>query len=437
MRMNAVEIIASKRDGHTLTEEEIGFFIQAYTQGRIPDYQASAWLMAVYLNGMNEQETRYLTASMAYSGDVLALEGVDQIIVDKHSTGGVGDKVSLIVAPLVAASGLPVAKISGRGLGFTGGTLDKLESIPGYRTNLTEDEFRSQLEAIGIVLTGQTKTLAPADGKLYSLRDVTATVGSVPLIVSSILSKKLAGGAEALVLDVKTGTGALMKTLAQSRELAQALVRHATALGLKTVALVSDMNQPLGQAVGNAIEIQEAIAALHGSGPIDLREHCLRVSAEMLLLGEKATSYDDAYAQTKRALDTGCAWDKFRSLVAAQGGDVEYIDQPQKLLHAQFIRHVPTPRAGYLSTVDAAQIGIAVMQLGGGRQKKEDQIDHNVGIVVHNQVADFIQAGDSLATVYARSEEQAAVAANRILDAHAFTDSPVPPLPLFYDRIAL
>ncbi|MCJ7736758.1 MAG: thymidine phosphorylase [Anaerolineae bacterium] len=435
--MNAVEIIARKRDGHTLTEEEIDFFIQGYTQGRIPDYQASAWLMAVYVNGMNERETRDLTRAMAHSGDVLSLKGIAQIVVDKHSTGGVGDKVTLIVAPLVAASGLPVAKISGRGLGFTGGTLDKLESIPGYRTDLTDDEFRSQLEAIGIVLTGQTKTLAPADGKLYALRDVTATVGSVPLIVSSILSKKIAGGADALVLDVKTGTGALMKTLAQSRALAHALVHHGTALGLKTVALVSDMNQPLGQAVGNAIEVQEAIATLQGSGPIDLREHCLRIAAEMLLLGEIVTSYEVAYSQAESILDTGRAWDKFRQLVAAQGGDVDYVDQPERLLHAQVIRDVPAPRAGYLSAVDAALVGIAVVHLGGGRQNKGDQIDHNVGIVVHHHVGDFVQDAELLATVYANSEEQATLAVNAILAAHAFTDSPVPPLPQFYDRITV
>jgi len=402
--MNAVDTIARKRDGQILSREEIDGFVQGYTRGDIPDYQAAAWLMAIYINGMNERETRDLTLAMAQSGDILNFEGIAPIIVDKHSTGGVGDKVSLVVAPLAAASGLPVAKISGRGLGFTGGTLDKLESIPGYRTDLSEDEFRSQLKEIGIVLTGQTRSLAPADGKLYSLRDVTATVGSLPLIVSSILSKKIAGGADALVLDVKMGSGALMKTLEESQQLARELVNHGTNMGLRTVALISDMNQPLGNAVGNAIEVQEAIAVLHGQGPGDLREHCLRVAAEMLLLGNKAYTLDDALRLAADTLDSGKAWAKFRALVDAQDGDTNYVDQPEKLLSPRIVREVRAPHDGYLTRVDAAKIGLTVMRLGGGREKKGDQIDHNVGVIVNWRVGDFVRKGSPVATVYASDE---------------------------------
>jgi len=433
--MRAVEIISKKRDDETLSLEEIETFIREYTDGRIPDYQAAAWLMAVYINGLDERETRDLTLAMAHSSDILDLKGIAPLIVDKHSTGGVGDKVSLIVAPLVAASGLPVAKISGRGLGFTGGTLDKLESIPGYRTDLNDVEFMSQLADIGIVLTGQTKTLAPADGKLYSLRDVTATVDSMPLIVSSILSKKLAGGADALVLDVKTGSGALMKTLEQAQQLARALVDQATRLGLQTVALVSDMNQPLGHAVGNAVEVQEAIAVLQGQGPADLREHCLRVAAEMLLLGKKATSLDDALYLATGLVDSREAWGKFRELVRSQGGLVNSIERPDSLLSVNVAREVQALQDGYLAQIDAARIGLTVMKLGGGREKKTDSIDHHVGVIVHHKVGDFVRKHALLATIYASSEGQVDPATRSVLRAHVLQSDPVLPLPLFYDRV--
>jgi pyrimidine-nucleoside phosphorylase len=329
--MRAVDVIALKRDGAELGRAEIDYFVKAYTDGDIPDYQAAAWLMAVYLNGMNERETRDLTQSMAASGDRISLRDVVPYAVDKHSTGGVGDKVSLVVSPIAAACDLAVAKISGRGLGFTGGTLDKLESIPGLRIDLSMQEFKTQLRRIGIVLTGQTAELAPADRKLYALRDTTATVGSLPLIVSSILSKKVAGGASAVVLDVKVGSGALMGRVADGLALARSLVSMAGQVGLGAVALISDMNQPLGRAVGNALEVMEAIETLRGTGPTDLFDHCLTVAAEMLALGGAAKSVAEGRERARRAVRSGAAWAKFRELIKAQGGDVTAVDDPSRL----------------------------------------------------------------------------------------------------------
>ena len=329
--MHATDVIARKRNGAELSQEEIEFFIQEYTRGEIPDYQAAAWLMAVYLRGMTDRETHDLTLAMAHSGDVLDLKDVAPLVVDKHSTGGVGDKVSLVVTPLVAACGLPVAKMTGRGLGFSGGTVDKLESIPGYRTDLSKAELKAQLGEIGIVLTGQTADLAPADLKLYALRDATATVESIPLIVSSIMSKKIAAGADAIVLDVKMGNGAFMKTLEDAEDLAKAMVLMGGQIGRRVVALISDMNQPLGWAVGNALEIREAINTLHEGGPADLREHCLVVAAEMLMLSGKATDTNAALTLALETLASGAAWHKFRDMVEAQGGDVHYVDEPERL----------------------------------------------------------------------------------------------------------
>src|SRR5512136_1803518 len=356
--MRAVDIIIKKRDGQELAAEEIQFFVQGYTRGEIPDYQAAAWLMAVMLRGMTSRETAELTLAMAHSGQTLDLHDIAPLVVDKHSSGGVGDKVSLVIAPLVAASGLPVGKMSGRGLGFSGGTIDKLESIRGYRVNLSVDEFRAQLRQIGIVLSGQSLDLAPADGKLYALRDVTGTVPALPLIASSIMSKKIAAGADAIVLDVKVGRGAFMKTVDEARTLAQTMVGIGRNVGRKCVALISDMNQPLGCAVGNALEVKEALDTLHGGGPKDFREHCLVASAHMLVLGRQAKSLEAGHTLAAQLLDSGQAGDKFVALVRAQGGDVAMIEQPDRLPKARLIQDVPAPRDGYIAGVDASEIGL-------------------------------------------------------------------------------
>lgn len=435
--MHAINIITKKRDGVEISREEIEFFIQGYTRGEIPDYQAAAWLMAVYLQGMTDREMHDLTLAMAHSGDVLDLKDVAPLVVDKHSTGGVGDKVSLVVAPLVAACGLPVAKMTGRGLGFSGGTVDKLESIPGYRTDLSEAELRAQLSEIGIVLTGQTADLAPADLKLYTLRDVTATVESIPLIVGSIMSKKIAAGADAIVLDVKMGNGAFMKTLEDAEILAEAMVLMGTRVGRRIVALISDMNQPLGWAVGNALEVQEAINTLHEGGPADFREHCLVVAAEMLMLGNKATDANAALTLALETLASGAAWHKFKDMVEAQDGDVRYVDEPERLPKARLIEPVPAPRSGYLANVNAAEVGKAVVDLGGGREEIGDPIDHSVGVIVHYKVGDLVQKDTPLFTIHANDEAKLVAARERVLTAHTFSDIPVHRLPLFYRRIAV
>lgn len=433
--MHATDVIAKKRDGAELSQDEIEFFIQGYTQGEIPDYQAAAWLMAVYLNGMSDRETLDLTMAMAHSGDVLDLRDVASFVVDKHSTGGVGDKVSLVVAPLVAACDMPVAKMTGPGLGFTGGTVDKLESIPGYRTDLSKARFKAQISKIGIVLTGQSADLAPADRKLYGLRDVTATVSSIPLIVSSIMSKKLAGGADAIVLDVKVGQGAFMKTPEEAEVLAEAMVHLGNRAGRRVVALISDMNQPLGWAVGNALELREAINTLHEGGPADFREHCLVVAAEMLMLGGKASDANTALTLALETLASGAAWHKFRDLVEAQEGDVSYIDEPERLPQAELIEPAPAPRSGYLAGVDAAEVGMAVVELGGGRAEIGDPIDHSVGVIVHYKVGDLVQKETPLFTIHANDEAKLAAARERVLAAHTFSDGPVQRLPRFYRRV--
>ncbi len=431
--MRAVDIIIKKRDKGVLTQEELHFFVQGFVNGDIPDYQVSAWAMAVLLNGMTPQETTDLTLSMVLSGRILDLTGVVDIAVDKHSSGGVGDKTSLTVLPTVAACGLPVGKMSGRGLGFSGGTLDKMESIPGYRVDLNTDEFKKQLKEKGIVLTGQSMDLAPADGKLYSLRDVTGTVPSIPLIASSIMSKKIAAGAQAVVLDVKVGKGAFMKTLDKARELAGLMTQIGELAGRKTVCLLSDMNQPLGHAVGNALEVKEAIDTLKGGGPADFREHCLHVSAHMLVVGKWAADLDEGRRMAEKAIADGSALEKFRVLVQAQGGDVSYVDDPGKLPKARLVEVVDAPRSGWLSQIDARSVGEASVALGAGRARKSDTIDHAVGLVVHHKVGDRVEAGDPLFTIHANDEARAAAAREAVLAAHVFSDSPVPPLPLFYE----
>ncbi len=433
--MRMVELIEKKRDGGTLTTDEINYFIQEYTDGTIPDYQVSALLMAILLRGMDDRETGDLTLAMAYSGEVLDLKDIAPFVVDKHSTGGVGDKVSLVVIPVVAARGLPVGKMSGRGLGFSGGTLDKLESVPGFRADLSVAEFKAQLARIGIVLTGQSANLAPADGKLYALRDVTGTVPSTPLITSSVMSKKIAGGADAILLDVKVGSGAFMKTLDSARALAEGMVRIGATLGRKVTALLSDMNQPLGCAVGNSLEVREAIDVLHGHGPQDFDEHCLIVAAEMLYLGGKADTLEAARTQVTETIASGQAWEKFRQLIIAQGGDVRYVDEPERFPQAPLIETVTASQDGYLAEVRADEIGMVALGLGGGREKKGDIIDHRVGIVMHCKVGDQIEANAPLFTIHATDAARRDEAVRRTLRALTFASDPVEPLPLFYARI--
>ena len=433
--MRAVDIIIKKREGEELSRSEIEFFIDGFTRGEIPDYQASAWAMAVLLRGMTERETTDLTMAMAHSGETLDLTGVVPIAVDKHSTGGVGDKTTLVVEPVVAACGLPVGKMSGRGLGFSGGTLDKMESIPGYRTNLSREEFIEQLRTEGLVLTGQSGDLAPADGKLYALRDVTGTVPSIPLIASSIMSKKIAAGAQAIVLDVKIGLGAFMENLEEGRVLARTMVAIGALSGRKVVALLSDMNQPLGWAVGNALEVREALNALRGSGPEDFREHCLVAAAHMQVVGRKAANLDTARTMAESALESGRALESFRRLVQAQGGDVRYVDEPDRLPQAPLIETVPASRAGYLLGINAREVGETSVELGAGRARKEDPIDHAVGIEIHHKVGDSVEAGQPLFTIHANDAAKLAAAKTRLLAAHQWSTEPVQPLPLFYDVI--
>lgn len=433
--MRGVDIIIKKRDHQALTRAEIEFFIRGYTTGEIPDYQAAAWAMAVVLNGMDIQEISSLTMAMAFSGETIDLSGVVPIAVDKHSTGGVGDKTTLVVEPVVAACGLPVAKMSGRGLGFTGGTLDKMESIPGYRVSLTTEEFLSQLRRVGLVLCGQTADLAPADGKLYALRDVTGTVRSIPLIASSIMSKKIAGGAQKVLLDVKVGTGAFMTDLEGGRELAETMVRIGQETGRETVAMISDMNQPLGQAVGNALEVVEAIDTLRGGGPQDFRLHCVQVASQMLVLGNIAQDELHAAELVNEALKSGRAWERFRQLVQAQGGDASFVDQPEKLPQASLCEAVCAGRSGYLARVDALQIGEASVLLGAGRAKKGDPIDYAVGLLVHHKVGDRVEQGEPLVTIYANHPNALSEARLKVQEALEVVDEAVDPLPQIYDVV--
>jgi pyrimidine-nucleoside phosphorylase len=433
--MRAVDIIIKKRDKHELTREEIQFFVEGYTRDEIPEYQAAAWAMAVLLNGMNARETSDLTLAMAHSGKTLDLSQVVPIAVDKHSTGGVGDKTSLVVVPVVAACGLPVGKMSGRGLGFSGGTLDKLESIPGFRTDLSTQEFLDQLGEVGLVITGQTMALAPADGKLYALRDVTGTVRSIPLIASSIMSKKIASGVQAVVLDVKIGLGAFMHTLEDARRLSELMVSIADHAGQKAVAVVSDMNQPLGQAVGNALEVREAINTLQGGGPDDFRQHCLEIAAHMLMLGGKAENEQAAKAMVRSTIQDGAGWQRFRDLVEAQDGDLEALDHPERLPSAPIVETVPAPRSGYLRQVHARKVGEIAMALGAGRLKIGQPIDHGVGILVHRNVGDYVDKGEPLVTIHARDRDSLERAKKDLLEIHQWSDEAVEALPVFYDVI--
>jgi pyrimidine-nucleoside phosphorylase len=431
--MRGVDIIIRKRDKGELTLAEIEYFIKSFISGEVTDYQASALLMAIVLNGMTPRETTDLTLAMANSGHMLDLSDVVDLAVDKHSSGGVGDKTSLAVLPIVAACGLPVGKMSGRGLGFSGGTLDKLESIPGYRVDLTTEEFKHQLKEKGIVLTGQSLDLAPADGKLYALRDVTGTVQSIPLIASSIMCKKLAAGAQAILLDVKTGLGAFMETVEEARQLANLMVDIGQLAGRDVVALLSDMNQPLGYAVGNSLEVIEAIETLQDNGPEDFLEHCLHVSAHMLVLGKRAKDLTEGRAMAEKSIADGSAFEKFRVLVAAQGGDVSYVDDTSKFPRAELIEVVESPQNGYIAQIQARSVGEAAVALGAGRARKSDPIDHAVGFVIHHKVGDQVEKGEPLFTIYANDQGKLAEAREAVFSAHAFREEPVERLPLFYE----
>jgi pyrimidine-nucleoside phosphorylase len=431
--MRAVDIIAKKRDGLPLTAEEIDFFVQGFTSGEIPDYQVSAWAMAVLLRGMTVQETIDLTMAMVRSGITLDLSSVAPVVVDKHSSGGVGDKTTLAVLPMVSAAGLPVVKMSGRGLGFSGGTLDKLESIPGFNVSLSVAELLANARRYGIALSGQTPELAPADGKLYALRDVTATVPSLPLIASSIMSKKIAGGAQAIVLDVKVGRGAFMETLEEARALAQLMIRIGEGVGRRVTAVLSDMNQPLGRAVGNALEVMEALETLRGGGPPDFREHCLVIGAEMLLLGGLARSPEEARDKLLKTLEDGSALDKFRVWVHAQGGDARVVDEPALLPQAPVIEPTPAPRSGYVAGIDAREVGLTAVDLGAGRQRKGEPIDPAVGIVLGAKVGQYVTAGETLFTVHARDKTSASAARGRLLAAYSWSEEPTSPPPLIYE----
>ncbi len=430
--MRAVEIIEKKRDGLALSKDEIDFFVRGFVSGDVPDYQASAWAMAILLQGMTARETADLTLAMAASGDQIDLSDVVDLAVDKHSTGGVGDKTTLVVEPAVSACGVPVGKMSGRGLSFTGGTLDKMESIPGYRVDLTTEEFIRQLKRVGLVLCGQTADLAPADGKLYALRDVTGTVPSIPLIASSIMSKKIAGGAQAIVLDVKVGLGAFMPTVERGQELAERMVEIGAHAGRDVVALISDMNQPLGQAVGNGLEVVEALDTLQGGGPDDFREHSLTVAAHLLVLAGRSQSVEAAKSMAADSLDDGRAFDKFKQLVQAQGGDVSAVEDAARLPTAEVQQTVDAPGSGYLRRIDAREVGLTVVELGGGRQKKGEPIDHAVGVLIHRSVGEQVEKGDPLFTIHANDGSRMESARERLLAAHDIVEEPVEPLPLFY-----
>lgn len=396
--MRMVDIIEKKREGHILSEAEIAFVIDGYVQGRIPDYQVSAWLMAIYFQGMTEQEASFLTKSMLYSGDVIDLSKIDGVKVDKHSTGGVGDKTTLILAPLVASCGAKVAKLSGRGLGHTGGTLDKLESIEGCRIDLSEEQFLKQVNEIGIAVAGQTGEIVPADKLLYALRDVTGTVPSIPLIASSIMSKKLASGADVICLDVKIGDGAFMKTLEDARELSRIMVSIGASFGKKVTAFITGMDQPLGHAIGNRLEVKEAVETLSGHGPEDLETLCVEIAGAMIYYADKAATLEEAKALAKAQLHNGQALAKFNEFIAAQGGIMESMDT---FVRAKEVLPFQASSDGVVQRIKAASIGLASMKLGGGRATKEDTIDPMVGIVLEKKIGDSVKKGDVLAYIYA------------------------------------
>jgi pyrimidine-nucleoside phosphorylase len=432
--MRMVDLIQKKRDGNEFTTEEINFIIQGYTNGSIPDYQISALTMAIFFRGMTEQERADLTMAMVHSGDQIDLSQIEGIKVDKHSTGGVGDTTTLVLGPLVASVGVPVAKMSGRGLGHTGGTIDKLESVTGFHVEIESNEFIDLVNKNKIAVIGQSGNLTPADKKLYALRDVTATVDSIPLISSSIMSKKIAAGADRIVLDVKTGAGAFMKTLEDARELARAMVRIGNNVGRKTMAVISDMSQPLGYSIGNALEVREAIDTLKGEGPADLTELCLTLGSHMVFLAEKASSLSDARKMLETAIQNGIALEKFKVFLRSQGGDASIVDDPEKLPKAKYIYELNAKETGFVADIIADEIGTAAMLLGAGRATKESKIDLAVGLVLRKKIGDRVEKGESLVTIYSNFTDIAEVK-ERLYQNIKISLAKVEPPTLIYEEI--
>lgn len=433
--MHVGELICKKRDGGVLSTVEIEWLVDQYTQDALPDYQMSAWLMAVCWRGMNMRETSDLTMAMAHSGTQLHIRDIVSPVVDKHSTGGVGDKVTLAVAPLVAACGVAVGKMSGRGLGHTGGTIDKLESIQGFRSVLSHEEFRHILIRHHLVLVGQSSSLAPADGKMYALRDVTGTIESIPLIASSIMSKKLAVGGSHLLLDVKYGSGAFMKTVEHAHELATAMVEIGRIAGIHTVAAITSMEQPLGRAIGNALEMAEAIAILCGEGPQDVAELCYHEAAELLVMTKQAQNRSEAEKLVKQAVDSRAGVAKLAEVIAAQGGDARQIEQPHLLPAAPVRVMLMAPRSGYIAAIHAEQMGLASMRLGAGRFQKGDPIDYRTGLVLQAKIGDYCKAGTPLVEIHARSKTEATSIQEQLLSCYTWSDAPIQLTPLIHDMI--
>ncbi len=418
--MNTVNLIKKKRDGEELLEEEIEFLIQGYVNGEIPDYQMSAFLMAMYFQGMSETETVALTKCMISSGDSMDLSPISGVKVDKHSTGGVGDKTTIILAPLVAAAGVPVAKMSGRGLGHTGGTIDKLESIQGFSVEMTEQQFIDQVRKINIAVCGQTGNFVPADKLIYALRDVTATVDQYALIASSVMSKKLATGSDAIVIDMKVGEGAYVPDVESARKLAAMMKSIASSMNKKLVVVITQMAQPLGRTIGNALELKEAIDILHGKGPEDVIELCLELGAYMIMFAGKAQSKKEAKEQLKELLNNGQAFDKFREFIDLQGGEISMIEKPDTLPSGHFSKEIISPSSGYIESLNARKVGVVSMNLGAGRKTKESQIDMGAGIVLHKKIGDKVEEGESLATLYT-NDESSLKTGESILNAYTFT----------------
>ena len=433
--MRAYDIIYKKREGQKLSREELDFLISGYVEGNIPDYQMSAWAMAVYFQGMDAQETADLTMLMAESGDMIDLSPIKGIKVDKHSTGGVGDTTTLILAPLVASAGIPVAKMSGRGLGHTGGTIDKLESIPSFNTSLSRDKFFDNVNQHGVAVVGQTGNLTPADKKLYALRDVTATVESIPLIASSIMSKKLAGGADAIVLDVKTGNGAFMKDFAKAKKLAEAMVAIGKEVGRDTAAYITDMNQPLGNAVGNALEVKEAIKTLKGEGPEDLTELCIELGAGMLQLAGKVKDTDQGKKILRENLKNNKALDKFAEMITAQGGNAKVVEDISLLPTADSTAEVKAKKSGYVSEIKALDVGLSAMILGAGRENKESEIDLAVGLELKKKTGDQVKKGDTLAVLHYNDSKNLKEVEQKLLDAFTITEAEKKKNKLIYEII--
>lgn len=403
--MRMVDLIEKKRDGNELSKEEIEYIVTNYTNGKIPDYQVSALLMAIFYQDMTNEEITNLTLAIANSGDVIDLSSLEGIKVDKHSTGGVGDTTTLILAPLVASVGVTVSKMSGRGLGYTGGTLDKLEAIPGFQIELSDEEFVRIVNESKVAVIGQSGNLAPADKKLYALRDVTATVDSLPLIASSIMSKKIAAGADAIVLDVTTGDGAFMKNIEDARRLAKTMTSIGKLANRETVAVISDMSEPLGEAIGNSLEVVEAIETLQGNGPEDLVEMCYALGSQMVVLAGKAKTTDEARTLLQEALESGKALAKFKEMIQNQGGDPAIVEHPERILTARYTMELPAKQSGVVSKIVANELGIAAMMLGAGRKTKEEDIDHAVGLKLHKKIGDTVTKGESLLTIYSNDEE--------------------------------